>query len=152
MPCFAGILGTWDVGWQLKHAMCLVACSNGHSERVMSLLHQGSGPGLHGVRVYCTCWSLRCIDSGRTHVAVLLAGSTAVLCLMKCVCSGAYGMWPQDRNREAERFEAAWTHKSAVGKGIAMFNSRPVKGVKYMIEAGLIAERVPQVWWQLQFA
>ncbi len=45
---------------------------------------------------------------------------------------------------EAERLEAVWAHKSTLAKGIALFNGSPTKGVKFLIQQGLV-EKSPQV-------
>ncbi len=47
-------------------------------------------------------------------------------------------------NREVERLEAVWAHKSSLAKGMALFNTRPIKGLKFWISHGLV-DKDPQV-------
>ena len=44
---------------------------------------------------------------------------------------------------EAERFEAVHSHKTLMAKAIAMFNSSPMKGVRFLIQQGLVPALPP---------
>ena len=46
---------------------------------------------------------------------------------------------------EAERFEAVHSHKTLMAKAIAMFNSSPMKGIRFLIQQGLIPALPPPV-------
>lgn len=46
---------------------------------------------------------------------------------------------------EAERLEAVWAHKSTLSKGLSLFSTSPVKGVRFLIAQGIITEKTPTV-------
>lgn len=75
------------------------------------------------------------------HAAVAMEATQLTPC--------AAGPPPKERGtpttaNEAERLEAVWAHKSTFSKGLALFNSSPVKGIKFCVAQGLV-EHTPQV-------
>lgn len=44
-------------------------------------------------------------------------------------------------SEEAGRLEAAWAHKSALNRGLSMFNhGSPIKAVRFLIAQGIVQE------------
>lgn len=46
---------------------------------------------------------------------------------------------------EAERLEAVWAAKSTLAKGLSLFNSKPIKGARFLMDQGCIPQRTPEV-------
>lgn len=62
-------------------------------------------------------------------------------CLPACLPSGS----ADSRFTEAERFEAAKAHKAEMTKGVALFNSNPVKGMAALQRSGVAGSTPQQV-------